>query len=71
MKSKVITEWYGKFSEAERFPDLAFWAQQSDASKMDAAWHMTIEAHLIKGEDLRESRLQRTVGRLQKLNSIE
>jgi hypothetical protein len=66
MKSKIVTEWYGKFSEAERFPDLAFWAQQSDAYKMDTAWQMTIEAHLIKGEDLRESRLQRAIGGLQR-----
>ena len=66
MKSRIITEWYGKISEAERFPDLAFWSQQSDDSKMETAWQMTIEAHLIKGEDLRESRLQRAVGGLQR-----
>ena len=61
-----MTEWYSKFREAECFPDLAYWAQQSDASKMEAAWQMTIEEHLIKGEDLRESRLQRAIGGLRR-----
>ena len=41
-------------------------ALQDDAAKFDAAWEMVIEAHQIKGEDISESRLQRTVGGFQR-----
>ncbi|MGH9754842.1 MAG: hypothetical protein ACREA2_18855 [Blastocatellia bacterium] len=62
---RVVTEWYGRLEEAEPFPDLDYWLSQDDAAKFDAAWEMVIEAHWIKGEDIRESRLQRSVGGLQ------
>jgi hypothetical protein len=63
---RVITEWYGRLEDAETFPDLGYWLSQADAAKFDAAWEMVIEAHQIKGEDIRESRLQRSVGGLQR-----
>ena len=66
MSQRVITEWYGRFEEAERFPDLEYWREQGDAAKLKAAWEMVIEAHQIKGEDLSESRLQRTVASFQR-----
>lgn len=65
MQERVIKEWYGRFEDAELFPDIEYWKHQSDLAKFDAAWDMVIEAHLIKGEDLRESRLQRAIGGLQ------
>jgi len=65
MQERVIKEWYGRIEHAEPFPDIEYWQRQSDLAKFDVAWDMVIEAHLIKGEDLRESRLQRTVGGLQ------
>lgn len=66
MSERVITEWYGRVEEAELFPDLEYWSRQSDAAKLDAAWEMVIEAHRIKGEDVSESGLQRTVASLQR-----
>jgi hypothetical protein len=65
-REKTITEWYGRMEEAEPFPDLDYWLSQNDAAKFEAAWEMVIEAHQIKGEDIRESRLQRSVGGLQR-----
>lgn len=65
MTQRTITEWYGRLEDAELFPDLVYWQAQDDKTKFDAVWEMVLEAHLIKGEDLRESRLQRTVGGLQ------
>ena len=66
MTQRTITEWYGKVEDAELFPDLAYWQAQDDKTKFDAVWEMVVEAHLIKGRNLRESRLQRTVGMLQR-----
>ena len=66
MSQRSITEWYGRLEEAEPFPDLEYWQEQSDTAKLKAAWEMVLEAHQIKGEDLRESRLQRTVARFQR-----
>ena len=61
-----MTEWYGRIEDAELFPDIEYWQAQDDTTKFNAVWEMVIEAHLIKGEDLRGARLQRTVGRLQR-----
>jgi hypothetical protein len=61
MTERKIEAWYGRLEDAELFPDLAYWQVQDDRTKFDAAWEMVIEAHLIKGQDLRESRLQRTI----------
>ena len=56
-----IVEWYGRLEDAPLFPDLEYWQSPSDTSKFQAVHDMIIEAHLIKGEDLRGARLQRTV----------
>ncbi len=61
-----ITVWYGRLEDAEKFPDLRYWQGQSDAAKFAAAWEMVLEAHALKGEDLSESRLQRSVASLQR-----
>lgn len=67
--SPVITEWYGRLEDAKLFPDLEYWLAQDDAVKFSAAWQMVVEAHQIKGEDIRGSRLQRSVGGLQQRTS--
>lgn len=63
---RTVTEWYGRLEDAQPFPDLDYWQAQSDAAKFEAAWEMVLEAHQIKGEDISESRLQRSVGGLQR-----
>ena len=65
MSQRVITEWYGKLEDAGLFPDLDYWREQGDDAKFKTA-EMVIEAHQVKGEDLRESRLQRTVASFQR-----
>ena len=66
MKKREIKVWYGKLEEAEKYPDISFWHKQSDETIFDAAWQMVVDAHLLKGEDLSESRLQRSVASLQR-----
>lgn len=63
---RTVTEWYGRLEDAERFPDLAYWQSQDDETKFAAAWEMVIEAHQIRGEDIRESKLDKSVGGLQR-----
>ena len=66
VEKRNITIWYGRLEDAERFPDLQYWQSQSDAAKFAAAWEMVLEAHALKGEDLSESRLQRSIAGLQR-----
>lgn len=56
-----IKIWYGKVHDAEPYPDVSYWQNQPDRVKFDVAWQMVIEAHAMKGEDISESRLQRSV----------
>ena len=53
--------WYGKIEDADAYPDVAYWQSQPDEFKFDVAWQMVIDAHAMKGEDISESRLQRSV----------
>lgn len=66
VRERNITIWYGRLEDAPRFPDLEYWQAQSDDAKFDVAWEMVVEAHLIRGEDLSESRLQRSVASIQR-----
>jgi hypothetical protein len=66
LEKRNISVWYGRLEDAEKFPDLQYWQGQSDAAKFAAAWDMVVEAHALKGEDLSESRLQRSVASLQR-----
>ena len=65
-KQREMTVWYGRREDAERYPDVAYWQSQPDEKKFEAAWQMVIEAYRIKGEDISELRLQRSVGGLQR-----
>ncbi len=66
MEKREIKIWYGKLEDAEKFPDMKFWQAQPDEKKFEVAWEMVLEAHALKGENLRESRLQRTVANFQR-----
>lgn len=63
---REIKVWYGRLEDAEKFPDMKFWQKQTDEKRFAAAWEMVLEAHSLKGEDLRESRLRRTVTNFQR-----
>jgi len=69
VEKRNIKVWYGRLEDAERFPDLQYWQNQSDATKFAAAWDIVLEAHALKGEDLSESRLQRFVASFQRRES--
>ena len=66
VRERNITIWYGRLEDAERFPDLRYWQNQTDEARFTAAWEMVVEAHALRGEDLSESRLQRSFASLQR-----
>ena len=68
-QKREIKVWYGRLKDAERYPDVPYWQAQPDEKKFEAAWQMVIEAYAIKGEDVSELRLQRSIGGLQRRRS--
>lgn len=62
-----VMERKGKIEDLHRSFDLQFWQAQSDAAKFAAAWELVITAYQIKGKDLNELRLQRSIEHFQRL----
>lgn len=56
-----FTERTGKIEDLNRDFDLQFWQAQSDAQRFSAAWELVVQAAIIKGQDVSQLRLQRTV----------
>ena len=50
----------------ERAFDQRFWREQGPEARFAAAWEMVSEVRLIRGEDGRQPRLQRSVQRIQR-----
>lgn len=61
VNTPVIMERKGKIEDLDRSFDLQFWQAQSDTVRFAAAWELVVTAHLIKGNDVRQLRLQRSV----------
>lgn len=49
-----------------KIEDLDFWQKQSPQARFDAAWEMIVHAWLVKGKDVRQLRLHRTVETFQR-----
>jgi hypothetical protein len=56
----------GKLEALDRSFDLKFWQAQDDTARFAAAWELVVHAWIIKGRDVRELRLQRSVENLQR-----
>jgi hypothetical protein len=61
-----ILERRGRLEELDRSFDLKFWQAQSPQARFSAAWEMNIYATRIKGNDVRQLRLQRSVATFQR-----
>lgn len=59
-------ERYGKLNEMDREFDLQFWQDQPAQARFNAAWELIIHAYRIKGGDVRQLRLQRSVETFQR-----
>ena len=64
-----ITERRGKLEELDRSFDLQFWQSQSPQARFSAAWELIVYASEIKGSDVRQLRLQRSIETFQKQQS--
>lgn len=59
----------GKIEEMDRTFDLKFWQSQSDQMRFAAAWELVVHSFIIKGKDVSQLRLQRTVEHFQRQES--
>jgi hypothetical protein len=59
-------ERYGKIEDLDRSFDLAFWQAQTPQARMQAAWELVVHAWRVKGNDVRQLRLQRSVESFQR-----
>ncbi len=66
MKSQNFIERTGKLQNLDCSFDIAFWQAQDSKARFDATWELIIHAHHVKGKDVRQLRLQRTVEHFQK-----
>jgi hypothetical protein len=51
----------GKIEDMSRDFDLKYWQSHSDTQRFSAAWELVVQAFIIKGNDVSQLRLQRTV----------
>jgi hypothetical protein len=51
----------GRIEDLDRSFDLAFWQAQPPEARFQAAWELIVHACKIKGLDVRQLRLQRSV----------
>ena len=56
-----------KASDADRSFDLEFWRKVGAEGRFAAAWQMISEVDAIRGKDIGESRLQRSVQNIQRI----
>jgi len=59
-------ERYGKLAELDRSFDLEFWQEQTTQARFDAAWELIAHAHKIRGGDVRQLRLHRSIETFQR-----
>ena len=67
-KTPFMMERKGKIENMDRSFDLEFWQAQSDTARFAAAWELVVMASLIKGNDVHQLRLRRTVETFQRLS---
>ena len=56
-----FVERHGKLAELDRSFDLKFWQAQPVQARFDATWELIVHANRVKGGDVRQLRLQRSV----------
>ena len=56
----------GKLEDLDRSFDIQFWQSQTPAARFQATWELILHAAKVKGLDVRELRLQRSVETFQR-----
>lgn len=63
---KGVMERRGKITDLDRSFDLQFWQAQTAQARFDAAWELVLHAWRVKGNDVRQLRLQRSAETFQR-----
>lgn len=66
MAKRLVIERLVRRDEDDGSFDREFWRRLGHEARFAAAWEMTAEVNLIRGKDADESRLQRSVERIQR-----
>lgn len=66
MQRTEFVERKGKIGELDRSFDLHFWQAQPPAMRFNAAWELVIHYARVKGLDVRQLRLHRSVETFQR-----
>ena len=61
-----IVERRGKLEELDRSFDLRFWQAQTPEARLNATWELIVHYVKVKGLDVRQLRLQRSVENFQR-----
>ncbi len=65
MKGKFV-ERRGRLKDLDRSFDLKFWQAQPAKVRFDASWELVVHYMKVKGRDVRQLRLQRSVTHFQR-----
>ena len=56
----------GRIKDLDRAFDLKFWQAQPAKARFDASWELVVHYMKVKGRDVRQLRLQRSVTHFQR-----
>jgi hypothetical protein len=56
----------GRLKDMDRSFDLKFWQSQPPKARFDAVWELIVHYAKVKGQDVRQLRLQRSVTHFQR-----
>ena len=56
----------GKIPDLDRSFDRSFWQMQTPIERFNATWELIIHAYRVKGNDVRQLRLHRSIEKLQR-----
>ena len=56
----------GRLDELDRSFDVEFWQSQPPRARFDAVWEMIVHFVKVKGQDVRQLRLQRSITHFQR-----
>lgn len=56
----------GRLEELDRSFDIQFWQAQTSAARFEATWELVVHVAQVKGLDVHQLRLQRTVETFQR-----
>ena len=68
-EKKIIKSRLVPLCQMDRSFDLEFWDKVGVQGRFEATWQMALEAYAIRGENVRESRLQRSVQNIRRRKS--